>query len=77
MRERDICTRMMEAWRTDQEEVDSWLLRAEDHLASLNNLGHKHLDTAKRRFYEHEDFMIEIKSHQESIKEVCQPTQYL
>ena len=65
-----INTVSMEAWRTDQEEVDSWLQKAEDHLVSLNNLGQKHLDTAKRRFYEHEDFMIDLKSHQDSIKEV-------
>ena len=50
----------------------SWLLEAEDHLLSLNSLGQKHLDTVKSRFYNHEDFMLELKSHQSAVGEVSE-----
>ncbi len=36
-------------WSAHAEEVLSWLLEAEDHLAGLNSLGQKHLMTVKTR----------------------------
>ena len=58
------------SWTNVVEEVLSWLLEAEDHLLSLNSLGQKHLETVKTRFYNHEDFMLELKSHQSAVGEV-------
>ena len=58
------------AWANILEEVLSWLLEAEDHLLSLHSLGQKHLETVKTRFYNHEDFMLELKSHQGAVGEV-------
>ena len=60
----------MTGWTNVLEEVLSWLLEAEDHLMSLNSLGQKHLETVKSRFYNHEDFMLELKSHQNAVGEV-------
>ena len=60
----------LDSWTNVLEEVLSWLLEAEDHLMSLNSLGQKHLDTVKTRFYNHEDFMLELKSHQNAVGEV-------
>jgi dystrophin len=57
-------------WANILEEVLSWLLEAEDHLLSLHSLGQKHLETVKTRFYNHEDFMLELKSHQGAVGEV-------
>ena len=58
------------SWTQDLEEVLSWLLEAEDHLLSLHSLGQKHLETVKAKFYNHEDFMLELKSHQSAVGEV-------
>ena len=60
----------IEAWTRDTEEVLSWLLEAEDHLVAVNSLGQKHLETVKTRFYNHEDFMLELKTHQSTVGEV-------
>ena len=60
----------IEAWTRDTEEVLSWLLEAEDHLVAVNSLGQKHLETVKTRFYNHEDFMLELKTHQSRVGEV-------
>ena len=57
-------------WSRDLEEVLSWLLEAEDHLVAVNSLGQKHLETVKTRFYDHEDFMLELKTHQSTVGEV-------
>ena len=57
-------------WSRDLGEVLSWLLEAEDHLVAVNSLGHKHLETVKSRFYSHEDFMLELKTHQSTVGEV-------
>ena len=62
----------LDSWTNVLEEVLSWLLEAEDHLLSLNSLGQKHLDTVKSRFYNHEDFMLELKSHQSAVGEVSE-----
>ena len=62
----------MTGWTNVLEEVLSWLLEAEDHLMSLNSLGQKHLETVKSRFYNHEDFMLELKSHQNAVGEVIE-----
>ena len=62
----------LSSWTNVLEEVLSWLLEAEDHLLSLNSLGQKHLDTVKSRFYNHEDFMLELKSHQSAVGEVSE-----
>jgi hypothetical protein len=40
-------------WSAHAEEVLSWLLEAEDHLAGLNSLGQKHLMTVKTRHAAH------------------------
>ncbi len=40
-------------WSAHAEEVLSWLLEAEDHLAGLNSLGQKHLMTVKTRHTAH------------------------
>ena len=58
------------SWTNVLEEVLSWLLEAEDHLLSLHSLGQKHLETVKAKFYNHEDFMLELKSHQSAVGEV-------
>ena len=63
----------LSSWTNVLEEVLSWLLEAEDHLLSLNSLGQKNLDTVKSRFYNHEDFMLELKSHQSAVGEVSEP----
>ena len=60
----------LDSWTNVLEEVLSWLLEAEDHLMSLNSLGQKHLDTVKTRFYNHEDFMLELQSHQGAVRKV-------
>ena len=60
------------SWTNVLEEVLSWLLEAEDHLLSLNSLGQKQLETVKSRFYNHEDFMLELKSHQSAVGEVSE-----
>ena len=60
----------IEAWTRDTEEVLSWLMEAEDHLVAVNSLGQKHLETVKTRFYNHEDFMLELKTHQSTVGEV-------
>ena len=62
------------SWTNVLEEVLSWLLEAEDHLLSLNSLGQKHLETVKTRFYNHEDFMLELKNHQSAVGEVSEVT---
>lgn len=58
------------SWTQDLEEVLSWLLGAEDHLVAINSLGQKNLETVKTRFYNHEDFMLELKTHQSTVGEV-------
>ena len=63
-------TLTLPAWANILEEVLSWLLEAEDHLLSLHSLGQKHLETVKTRFYNHEDFMLELKSHQGAVGQV-------
>ena len=60
----------LSSWTNVLEEVLSWLLEAEDHLLSLNSLGQKQLETVKSRFYNHEDFMLELRSHQSAVGEV-------
>ena len=60
----------LEAWIRNTEEVLTWLLEAEDHLVAVNSLGQKHLETVKTRFYNHEDFMLELKTHQSTVGEV-------
>ena len=60
----------LEAWTRNTEEVLTWLLEAEDHLVAVNSLGQKHLETVKTRFYNHEDFMLELKTHQSTVGEV-------
>ena len=39
-------------------------------MLSLNSLGQKQLETVKSKFYQHEDFLLELKSHQHAVGEV-------
>ena len=66
----DQGVRDLEAWTRNTEEVLTWLLEAEDHLVAVNSLGQKQLETVKMRFYNHEDFMLELKTYQSTVGEV-------
>lgn len=66
----DQGARDLEAWTRNTEEVLTWLLEAEDHLVAVNSLGQKQLETVKTRFYNHEDFMLELKTYQSTVGEV-------
>ena len=60
----------LEGWTNCLEEVLSWILEAEEHLLSLHNLGHRQLHTVKAKFYNHEDFMLELQNHQGAVGKV-------
>ena len=64
------CQLDLPGWANILEEVLSWLLEAEDHLDCDNSLGLKQLEVVKARFYNHEDFMKELKTHQGAVGEV-------
>ena len=58
------------AWSGLLEEVLSWLLEAEDRLLSLHSLGQRQLEKVRQRFYNHEDFMLELREHQGAVRKV-------
>ena len=66
----ESAVKALEVYCASHEDVLEWLLEAEDHLDCDNSLGLKLLDVVKARFYNHEDFMKELKTHQGAVGEV-------
>lgn len=57
-------------WSAVLEEVVGWLEGAEQHLLALHSLGQRQLETVRQKFYNHEEFMLDLQARQGAVKKV-------
>ncbi|XP_071801510.1 dystrophin-like isoform X3 [Asterias amurensis] len=66
----------LESYQGNMETVLAWLLEAEDHLSHQNPIS-DNVDEVKEQFHTHEEFMMELTSHQNSVGNALQEGNYL
>ncbi|XP_022094793.1 dystrophin-like [Acanthaster planci] len=66
----------IESYQGNMENVLAWLLEAEDHLSHQGAISNN-VDKVKEQFHTHEEFMMELTSHQNSVGNALQEGNYL